>query len=228
MQSLGGGTDGGLFRGRMEAKSVRAEPSSVEGYQYISSEEDGRTTLTFVSEYGWNGNEQFRGWNFTGCAYDGTCRYTPESYQTNMERYNKSGFDWDYPDITTAFASDTAFRKQHQKTNFILYNRGLWGALPETKAQTMMEAMHIMKGGKYAITNRCFFRSTTGSDRSREKSINSHEYQKVRNVVLNAGCEYFDIAHVTEEFSEFVYMLKPLFAREYRHIFWDGVHYVSF
>ena len=227
VQYLGGDTDGGIFRGRMEAKSVRVEPMSSEGYQYISSKEDGRTKLTFIGEYGWNGNEPFRGWNFSGCANTGTCRYSPESYQTNIDRHNNSDFDWDYPNISTAFESNTSFRKQYQKTNFIIYNRGLWGTLPDTKAETMMEAMHDMKGGKYAISNRCFFRSTTGSDRSREKNINSHEYRTVRNIALNAGCEYFDIAHITEEFSEFVYMLKPLFSREYRHIFWDGVHYVS-
>jgi hypothetical protein len=91
MQNLGGGTDGTLFHGRMEAPSVRASVS-VENYQYVSSEEDARTRLTVIGEYGWNGNEPFRGWNFSGCAHNGTCRYTPESYQNNLDRLAKNDF----------------------------------------------------------------------------------------------------------------------------------------
>eukprot|EP00957_Ditylum_brightwellii_P160328 12204517-Ditylum_brightwellii.AAC.1 len=44
-QSLGGGTDGGMFNGRMEVSSVRGwdDVHSVDNLQYVSSKEDGRT-----------------------------------------------------------------------------------------------------------------------------------------------------------------------------------------
>ena len=231
MQNLGGGTDGGLFHGKMEAKAVRLK-QSIEEYQYVSSENDGRTTLTLIGEFGQNGIEPFNGWNFTGCAYSGTCRYTPESYQTNVERHNKSDFDWDYPNIETAFISNTTFRAQHQNTSYILYNRGLWGKLQGDKANIMMGAIRNMTSGDHATPNRCFYRSTTASGTSRTTEANGHEYEEVRPVVLSAGCEYFDIAHITEEFSN-LYFIPPIklrpssFVNEYQHVFWDSVHYVS-
>ena len=43
----------------------------------------------------------------------------------------------------------------------------------------------------------------------------------VRNVTLEAGCEYFDVAHVTEEFSR-LGEDDP----DFKNVFWDRVHYV--
>ena len=51
----------------MESQADRADPT-IETLQYISSEEDGRTKLSLVSELGWLGTEPFTSWKFTGCA----------------------------------------------------------------------------------------------------------------------------------------------------------------
>jgi hypothetical protein len=226
MQSVGGGTDGGVFRGRMEAQSIRAKPS-IENYQYVSSHQDGRTKLSFVGEFGWDGNEPFMGWNFIGCAYEGKCRYTSDLYEKNLVRAKQNDFDWNYPDIMTAFKSNSEFYVQHQNTNYIIYNRGLWGVPQEDKAKTMMSAIQNMTGGVDAILNRCFYKSTTGCYRS--KDIDSIEYGHVRSSAYNYGCEYFDIAHVTEEFSRLVFNPKPppMLVNEFKHVFWDSLHYVS-
>ena len=64
---------------------------------------------------------------------------------------------------------------------------------------------------------------------SKAGNVHNHEYDTVRPIALNAGCEFFDIAHMTEEFSRFAWrpFPPPIFANEYKHIFWDITHYVS-
>lgn len=228
MQKLGGGTDGSLFHGRMEAQSVRADQAS-ERYHYVSSEADGKTTLSLLSEVGWNGNEPFHGWNLTGCAELGTCRYTADMYQKNLERHNKQDWDWEFPNITTAFGNNTSLRNQFQGTNYILYNRGLWGAIQPDKATTMMEALRDMTGGIEETSNRCFFKSSTGSNRAIQNNLEASEYGHVRTSTHNLGCEYFDVAHITEAFSRLIFNHKapPRVRVEYEHVFWDSLHYVS-
>ena len=77
-------------------------------------------------------------------------------------------------------------------------------------------------------TNRCFYKSTTGCARSRDDGINDHEYDAVRKATFQAGCEYMDVAHLTEEFAQFLYS-HPMPPRnvmsEYLTVFWDSVHY---
>jgi len=91
-RNLGGGTDGGVFHGRMEVPSVRGwwknpdeKLHSVENMQYVSSEEGGgRTMLSFIGELGWVGLiEPTTGWNFTDCARDASCRYSRDQYAEN-------------------------------------------------------------------------------------------------------------------------------------------------
>ena len=228
IRALGGGMDGSMFHGRMEAKTVRREPV-YERYQYVSSEADGRTTISYDGEFGWHGVEPFKGWDFTGCAKNATCRYSREQYKEFNDKRQKKNFDWAYPNTVTAFGSNTTFRAQYQDTNYIFYNRGLWGALQKEKGEIMMEALRNMTGGKDAISNRCFFKSTTGCHRWRENQLGSWEYGDIRNAALNAGCEYLDVSHITKEFSELVFRPypPPMAVNEYRHIFWDAVHYVS-
>jgi hypothetical protein len=245
IQTLGGSTDGGIFHGRMESQSVRTSPYSVENMQYITSEEDGRTKLSLISEVGWFGTERFVGWKFTGCAHNASCRYTPEQYEDNLKRYEADEFDWNYPLITDAFGPNgTLFREQHSDHNYVFYNRGLWGQIQEDKAKKMMESLHnitstrtrtsIRTGGNEHENqnNRCFFRSTTGCQRTRENDLASWEYGSIRNASYAAGCEYLDIAHLTKEFSTMVYEHEDDEHEEdedeefkYTNVFWDSVHY---
>ena len=250
-QNLGGGTDGGLYRGRMESQSVRTDPA-VENMRYISKSSissegreggypdgdsgNGRTKLTYVLEAGWLGTEPFFGWKFTGCAYNATCRYTPEQYEHKLKRFENEDFDWNYPNITTAFgrSNGTVFRDQHFDINYVFYNRGLWGSIQYQKAQEMLASIYEMteEGRTYeqSKSNRCFYRSTTGCQRSRdENEIEMMEYGPVRLAAYEAGCEYFDIAHITDEFSRllFTHPAPPRNVQfEFSTIFWDAVHYL--
>lgn len=121
-QNLGGGTDGGVYRGRMESQSVRVD-IPLQSLQYISSEEDGRTKLSLVGEAGWSGTESLRGWKLTGCAHDASCRYTTERYEHNLKRVKENDFDWNYTLITDAFGPNgTSFREQYLDINYAFYN----------------------------------------------------------------------------------------------------------
>ncbi|GFH53256.1 hypothetical protein CTEN210_09732 [Chaetoceros tenuissimus] len=230
LQALGGGNDGGIYHGRMEAQYVRSPDVMANAMQYVASEVDGRIKATFVEEVGWNEDEEWKGWNFSGCAYNATCRYTQEKYDENMRKYEQNEFDWSYSNITSAFSEGTDFHSQYAYTNYVFYNRGLWGKIPIAKAHVMLVALNALTGGDENQSNRCFFRSTTGSERSRDSNLEKIEYGFVRDIAYDAGCEYFDIAHVTDEFSRMLFRFpKPPRSRlsyEYSSIFWDAVHYV--
>lgn len=92
----------------------------------------------------------------------------------------------------------------------------------------MMTSFHDLTGGNDNQTNRCFFRSTTGCGRTRDNNLDRMEYGPVRKASYAAGCEYFDVLHLTDEFSMMLF-LHPAPPRnlmfEYKTIFWDSVHY---
>lgn len=230
IQALGGASDGSVYHGRMEAQYVRSPDVMANTLQYVASEVDGRIKATFLEELGWNGDEEWMGWNFSGCAYNATCRYTQETYDENMRKYEQNEFDWSYSNVTSAFSKGTDIHSQYADTNYVFYNRGLWGKIPIAKAKMMMVALNALTGGDENQSNRCFFRSTTGSERSRDNNIEKIEYGAVRKIAYAAGCEYFDIAHITDEFSRMLFKHpKPPRSRlsnEYSSIFWDAVHYV--
>ena len=230
IQALGGASDGSVYHGRMEAQYVRSPDVMANTLQYVASEVDGRIKATFLEELGWNGDEEWKGWNFSGCAYNATCRYTQETYDENMRKYEQNEFDWSYSNVTSAFSEGTDFHSKYADTNLVFYNRGLWGKIPIAKAKMMMVALNALTGGDENQSNRCFFRSTTGSERSRDNNLEEIEYGAVRKIVYAAGCEYFDIAHITDEFSRMLFKHpKPPRSRssnEYSSIFWDAVHYV--
>ena len=85
--AIGGGTDGGIFHGRMEcscARRYRDMNISTENYLYVSSEGKehvggggGRVIMSVVNEIGWDDDPNpIHGWNFTRCSFEGTCRTT--------------------------------------------------------------------------------------------------------------------------------------------------------
>ena len=235
-RNIGGGKDGSVFRGRMEAPCVRGWGShadevnkrhSVENMKYVSSEEDGgRTTLSFIAELGWvDLIEPTTGWNFTNCALDASCRYSREEYASNQKRLKANDFDWNYTSITDALGSNGALRDQYKRTNYAFYNRGLWGKIEKVKADAIMKVLYNFTGGEDQ-NGRCFFRSTMGCERAKNANLASWEYNNVRKSAFDAGCEYFDLTHLTEEFGTFLH--NPEHKRitfEYDNIFWDSVHY---
>ena len=198
------------------------------------------------------------GWKYTGCAYGGSCRYTRERYDDNIRRCNAGDVDWKYPSVVEAFGGGddgsgsvggggrnaTVFLKQHADVNHVFYNRGLWGKIPEERARRMMKLLRNFTtpppppsrgandgddgDGSDTTTNRCFYKSTTGCPRSRKDGIGEHEYGAVRSATFDAGCEYMDVAHLTEEFAHFLYAHPPPpgnVMSEHDTIFWDLVHY---
>lgn len=111
--------------------------------------------MSLVVELGWEGNEPFHGWNFTGCAHNATCRYSPDQYKKNVDRDEQNDFDWEYPNIAAGFGQvGNAFHEQHSDVDFAFYNRGLWGALPAEKAATMMGSLYNITGGSAKPKNR--------------------------------------------------------------------------
>ena len=142
-----------------------------------------------------------------------------------------------YPNIMTGFGlNGTKFHAQHENTNYIFYNRGIWGAIQPLKAKQIMSSIYQMIGGggddddddDENGRNRCFFKSTTGYYGEDWKHLKHLEDGLVRNITYNAGCEYFDVGHVTEKFS--TWKETKHHGKEKNHKFyntyWDRVHYV--
>jgi hypothetical protein len=125
----------------------------------------------------------------------------------------------------------TTFHHQYSHTNYAFYNRGLWGKLPEEKAKTVMELLFKFTGSDKK-GGRCFFRSTTGCERTKTNGLMNWEHGVVRKASYNANCdcEYLDASHLTAEFSTMLYLYRYSHpakknSDEYRTIFWDAVHY---
>jgi hypothetical protein len=221
-QSMGGGIDGDVFHGRMESLSARFGDefdTIMDIMRYTSSEEYGigpsRTQLTFIMEAGTRGDEPFRGFNFNGCGYNATCRNTPRQYNRLEERLRLKQFDWMYPNITTALeVSGNEFHDQNPYVDYVFYNRGIWGKLQSEKAVQMLNAMSRM-------SSRCFYKTTTSSPAIQGRNLTSHEDGPVRKAATNAGCDFYDVGHVTEEFGH-IMRESP----DYASVFWDGFHYV--
>lgn len=229
---MGGGTDGSIFRGRMESQSIRTDGKAFENHQYISSKVKGSTKLSYTAEAGWMGMEQFSfGWNFTGCAHTGSCRYTQEEYDKKLKQVKDKEYDWNITAIVDAFGPEGGiFHEQHPDPHYVFYNRGLWGNIQQDKAEKMMALLYNY------TSKRCFYRSTTGSERTRQDQINEHEDTVVRRTAYAHGCEYIDVGHLTKEFSTTIYMHpapppNKMFDPprhnmfEYLSVFWDSVHY---
>ena len=213
---IGGGTDGSVYHGRMECMGVRGPDIFVDNMEYVSSEEygydHGRTKLSYHMETRKRKNPD-QIFEFTGCAYNASCRYTMEEYQQLLERAKKKNFDGSYQNYSEAFGpKGTKFHSLHQNTNYMIYNRGIWAKnARETAEEMVAHAKHMLSfayqitggdGGRTESKNRCFFRSTTGAPSTRE--LREFEAGSIRDATLEAGCEYFDIAQVTEEFSRII------------------------
>jgi len=219
-QAIGGGTDGGIFHGRMESRSVRLRPTwkSVENMKYVSSKESGRTTLSFVTELGWGKwIVPITGWNYTGCSYDASCRYSSEEYALNIKRIDSSDTDWTIPNLTVGMGPNGTLHNQYPNVTYTFYNRGLWGGLETERATSVMKSFSYFTGG-HGQDGRCFFKTTNGSKMAVESNLSTWENDNVRQPTLNAGCEYFDAYHLTEEFS-------TVPDDEHKIVFWDAVHY---
>lgn len=271
-QSLGGGVDGGVFRGRLESHSTRSCKNEGENMQYVTAPQESstpkavtglapnnrmrwadRTKLSYTTESGWGEESNTSpGWNFTGCAYDGSCRYTTEEYTENIRRCEEGDVHFKYSSIEEAFGgvtggdgsvlanTTTIFQDQFADVDIAFYNRGLWGKITDNRAKQMMKLLHdftnhpssfsqdVDNNGDALSKSRCFFRTTSGCSRSLDDGHMEHEYNVARKAAYSVGCEYMDNGHLTQEFALLLFA-HPQPPRnvmaEYLTVFWDAVHY---
>mmetsp|Transcript_43285 Transcript_43285/g.48986 ORF Transcript_43285/g.48986 Transcript_43285/m.48986 type:complete len:540 (-) Transcript_43285:41-1660(-) len=235
----GGGTDGNVFNGRMESKSVhvpyRIRDLGTVRMQYVTDSNESSIRLNLVMEVGESGKESFNGWNLTGCAYTASCRYTEEEYKANLNQLLQKQFDWKFRSITDAFDSNsnngTTFQRQFlENIDYAFYNRGIWGQVELDTAKKMMASLYRITNGRRQPNSRssdnddetkCFYKSTTAAaanaDKKMEREANIQwEWGPIQKATLEAGCGYFDVYHLTKD------LVKPPWTQPSTQTLKDG------
>jgi len=244
-RDLGGGIDGGTFNGRFQCLCARKEDDQVadpayvpvENFLYVSDDvgasEGGKVILSFISELGWGSKPNpVRGWNFTDCAYKGTCRMTEKDNEHLIGRQRAKDFDWSAP-LYQALNENSSTSSLHHilpDVDIVMYNRGLRGMLTEDQVDTIMPLLHHFAGGE---RGRCFFKTTTASPDSK-RGFRDEEMKTVRDATIQSGCGIFDASHLTKAF----YGLRQMHPqppkqengklwnyREWSSVFWDANHF---
>jgi hypothetical protein len=232
--AIGGGTDGGIFNGRFEcacARRTQYQDNITENFLYVSERErtgGGRVTMSFVNEIGWNQDAApIHGWNFSNCSYEGTCRMSSNESERLLARNIAEEFDFREP-LHQALRNGT-LRRILPSADIVLYNRGLWNLLTPEGAVAIMQLVKAWAG-----EGRCFYKTTTGCVKT-FYGFREHEINTMREPTFNAGCGFFDVAHLTKEFSWLMYRhpFPPKEengtisnSREWGDVFWDSVHYM--
>jgi hypothetical protein len=236
--TLGGASDGGLFDGQMECSCARCSgpgcnpiKSYVENQLYVSApDENGqRVTLTHFKEDGWGSQPNpIRGFNFTNCAYDGSCRRDEKTMSHFLARAMNVSFDYE-EDLLEALNTNGILRSALPPADITVYNRGHWGILEPDRLSKILPLLYDFT----ATTNgRCFYRTTTGSSRTPE--VRNYETTHAQQATFDAGCSFIDFAHLTDEFAmlRFGHPMPPFQAGgnisnmfERGFVFWDFVHF---
>jgi len=227
MQSIGGP----LFDGHMESSAVRRHGIiwPVENYLYSSSADPAnRITLSFVEELGWiNTPEPIHGFDFTGCAFNGTCEYSDDLFEERIQRHANLSYDFSQP-FVDAIGPDGVLRQKIPPVDIALYNRGIWAPLEEEHMSNISKNLYDFSGREHG---QCFYRATTG----RFDVTLEHERKKVRQEAWRAGCSYIDNAHLVADFNEMPYFLNYIPPRqsfggtvyhERDSVYWDNVHFM--
>lgn len=225
---------GDRFNGYVENVSVRKNgmEGSIENFYYASpvsesSPKDQQFVLSFTGENGWgNDPTPIRGFQFTGCAFHGNCSYTEEQMEINMQMHVNGSYHFSEP-FVDSMGPNGALRKYFPPVDIVQYNRGLWGVLDnKEKVKNITKAMYGFSGGQ---NGRCLFRSTTGRF-SQTREAESH---LVKESTLKAGCGFFDLAHLLEDFNDLLMLHPPpppstfgsVIHEERSTIYWDAVHF---
>jgi hypothetical protein len=245
---LGGGDDGGIMNGRMECKSYRAYGPGEGHENTLYSNGDSRALLSYVAETGfWEVPVPVRGFFFTNCSSEGTCRRTAEDSLKIQERSHRSDLDWRQA-FPEAIDRNGTLRDVLPRPDVAIYNRGVWRQLEEYRAKLIMPVLHdwVAGGGGgteeeeeddddasnhppprgAAKRGRCFFKSTTAHHKSLPSDYFATELRTVRPHVYNAGCSYLDYAYLTEPFAALYYddsMRGKRSATERPSVFIDAV-----
>jgi hypothetical protein len=232
--TLGGSTDGGVYNGRLQCSCVRranvqkmngSEP--IENAMYVSEEVDGsgRVKLSYISEVGWDSEPSpVRGFNFTDCHLEGTCRTTEHDSDLLLARLVAQDFDWSGP---LRQALNGSLRSVLPPVDIAIYNRFMWGVLEKDRADMIMPLLHDFVGD-----GRCFFK--TGTSTPLYLVEGALEMAAMKDATFNAGCGLLDYGHLTKEFGLLGFGHPPPPSqengtisnqRENRDVFWDAVHY---
>ena len=230
-QALGGGSDGGIFDGRMECACARNDDERIEteNMLYASKlDENGhRIVLSIMQERGWINNVlPIRGYGFTGCSFNESCRLTDAMQNTMYDRLRNESYDYSQSFPEAIDADNGVLRHVVPPVNIAIYNRGLWGKLAPERAQRIFPALFNWTGG---TSGRCLFKSTTASGRDTDQHLLQHENQpSIRNEAVNAGCSFLDYGHITSDFAN-LYWAFPLppggGGIERTDVYWDAVHF---
>ena len=130
-------------------------------------------------------------------------------------------------------------RKILPPANISIYNRGIWGKLSPNRAKVAFSYMYDWVGEENGL---CFFKTTTGSTRTRTGAIDQHDQTSIIPEAENRGCFTLDWASLTREFSMIDprghVSLKettnpkpkiiPIQRPERLHVFWDSVSILLF
>jgi hypothetical protein len=235
---IGGGDDGGMFEGRMECSCVRAKTApAVENELYASKPGPGgeRIIMSHLNEVGWGTDmDPLKGYNWTNCALNGTCRLSREQVQAYDVRASNKTYDWAQDFVEALSPDNGTLRQMLPPVDIAIYNRGLWGKLEAERAERLFPRLYEWAGNG---NGRCFYRSTTRKAERTETipdPLHAHEIGALRNIAYSSGCSFLDFGHITRDFGalRFTFPLPPLqeggklsLSDEREQIYWDNVHF---
>lgn len=180
-----------------------------------------RTNVSFFFEAGWGDDPRpIRGYNFTGCAMNGTCRYDKAVNDEKVKRAFNMSYNF-YQPLGDAIERNGSLRQVVPPVDVAIYNRGLWGTLTTKQAQRYMPLFRDMVD---QTDGRCFFKSTTGSGRSNKRSV-AQEQGVVRNETAKAGCSFFDLGQITSDFGRMPEEIDGEKNLERLTVYSDTVHF---
>jgi hypothetical protein len=198
---IGGWTDGGIFNGRLECKCA----AEIENWMYVTPELDFASkppdggnefanvvVITMNSERGWEQAAPIQGFDFRGCAMTGTCRYNQTDIMYWRERAVSGDLDWTQ-DLLDFLSADGALASQLPPVDIVMYNRGLWGLLPEERSKKVFPLLYNHSG---RAKGQCFYRTTVSA------KVRVPEIEYVRDHTLAGQCSFFDFAGIAEDFVD--------------------------
>jgi hypothetical protein len=126
--AMGGGeaNSTGIFGGRLQCPCARSDGVHVEDALYVSEPDanGSRTTISYLVEIGWGDNfRNLSGFDFTDCAYNGTCHHSLEDVAKVIERAKVGDFDYNQPFPDAIDPVNGVLRKTFPPVHYAFYNR---------------------------------------------------------------------------------------------------------
>lgn len=189
---IGGRENGGEgpFNGRLECQCTVSTEYSTLLLRYVSKK---GTHLTFLKETGWGLlPDEIRGWKASGCAETGTCSYSLE-HGEDLSKTKTRDF---MVLLEEGIRTNGTIREQFPDVDHVVYNRGIWGGIPVSRAKTLFPRINdwAKKG--------CYYKSTTATTDFLHDPIHSANEAVTRQVANAAGCTNYHLHHLTSEFAK--------------------------